>query len=387
MKVLYLDCFSGASGDMFLGALTDAGASEAAVRSALDSLQVSGWSLGFEDVRRAGLRARQALVDAPEQERARHHSDIVALLENSSLPDGVRRRAVATFAALAEAEARVHGIPVEAVHFHEVGALDALVDIVGTAAALEDLAPDVIVCSPVATGRGFVEAAHGTIPVPAPAVVELLRGAPLVERGERELITPTGAAIIAASTDRFGPLPEMTLLATGYGAGSHDDPGAPNVLRVLVGEMEAEPAAVVAASHLVLETNLDDMSPELIPYAIERLLGAGAQDAWTSPIIMKKERPAVTLSVLCGAPELDAVLDVLYAETTTLGVRIRSTGKHELEREWTTVEVEGYEVRVKIGKHKGEVVNVAPEYEDAVKVARITGLPLKEIYRRAATQI
>lgn len=380
MRLLYFDCFSGASGDMILGALLDAGASRDAVMQALEALDISGWSLEVGETSRAGLRAAKVDVAVDAKETSRSYAAIRDLLESAPLPPGVRTRAQAIFLSLARAEGAVHGTDPEKVHFHEVGSMDAIIDVVGAAAALEDLAPERILVSPVTTGRGLISGAHGPLPVPAPAVVELLRGAPIVERGEDELVTPTGAAILIASADAFGTLPEVTLSSVGYGAGARNL-DVPNLLRVLVGEVAR--GGVEPENRTLVETNIDDMSPELIPHAIERLLSAGAEDAWTSPIVMKKGRPAVTLAVLVEQGRLDDILDVIYAETTTLGVRLRTLGKHELEREWAQVEVEGYPVRVKIARRGNEIANVAPEYEDAVKVARVTGLPLKEVYARA----
>jgi uncharacterized protein (TIGR00299 family) protein len=380
VRALYLDCFSGAAGDMVLGALVDAGASEEAVRTALEALELPGWELRFEPAMRAGVRATRAIVTVAAAPEARSYLDIKAIIGRASLADGVERRALATFLALAQAEARVHGVSVDRVHLHEAGAIDAIVDVVGSVAALEDLGPQLIVTSPIATGRGIISSAHGPIPNPAPAVTELLAGAILEERGDAELITPTGAAIIAAATDRFGAMPAMALEATGYGAGARDA-NVPNVVRVLIGEV-ADAESDTAA--LLIECNLDDMSPELIPYVIERLMAAGAQDAWAAPIVMKKGRPALKLGVLTSRAHMDPLLEVLFTETSTLGLRMTPVEKRELEREWVDVEIEGYAVRVKIGRFEGRVATASPEYEDAKKVARLTGLPLKEIYRRAA---
>lgn len=382
MKLLYLDCFSGASGDMLIGALVDAGASLGEIRRALDGLGLEGWEFETIEVVKGVVRATKATVTIETETRSTY-ADIVELLGGASIDDGVRRRAEQTFRLLAEAEAAVHGVRVEDVHFHEVGALDAIVDVVSACAALENLAPDRVVCSPIRTGTGTAETAHGTIPVPGPAVMALLPGAVLRVEGEGELLTPTGAAIIAAATDIYADPPPFRLITTGYGAGSRDT-AIPNVLRVFIGEVEDDS---VAGDYLLIETNLDDMSPELVPHVIDRLLAAGARDAWTTPIVMKKGRPALTLSVLASSSDLDPVLDILYSETTTLGVRMRMVAKHELERSWRTVEVEGYEVRVKLGMHEGRITTASPEYEDALKVARITGLPLKEIYRRARREL
>jgi pyridinium-3,5-bisthiocarboxylic acid mononucleotide nickel chelatase len=379
VKILYFDCFSGAAGDMILGALIDVGASESEVRRALESLNLSGWELHFEATRRSGLRATRALVEVATGPAARSYTDIRSIIERAELDEGVKRRSHHTFRLLAEAEARVHDVDIEDVHLHEAGAVDAIVDVVGVSAALEDLGPEIVVTSPITTGRGMISSAHGPLPIPAPAVAELLAGAPMVERGSDELITPTGAAILAAASTRYGSMPAMTLTATGYGAGSRDSE-VPNVVRVQLGETEDDDSDISA---LLIECNLDDMSPELVPYVIERLIATGAQDAWTTPIVMKKGRPALKLAVLTERATVDALLEVLFAETTTLGLRMTPVAKRELEREWVDAEVEGYTVRVKIGRYEGRTTTASPEYEDALKVARLTGLPLKEVYRRA----
>ena len=377
MKILYFDCFAGAAGDMILGALIDAGASEDAVRHSIDALDLPA-NVTFEAVTKNGVRATKARVDASTT-TARTLVDITSSLERSAVPDEVRSLALRIFRRLFEAEAQVHGEDVGRVHLHEAGDDDALVDVVGSSAALLDLRPDLTLSSPLPTGSGWVESSHGRLPVPAPAVLELLKGVPVVERGARELVTPTGAAILAVVVDRFQPMPELTLSAIGYGAGDADDE-FPNVLRVLVGEASDQPTVEEA---MLIETNIDDMAPELVPYVIERLLDAGAQDAWTSAIGMKKQRPALQLSVLCDPGDQDRVLDVIYRETTTLGVRLRGIGKHELDRTSIIVQVAGRPVSVKLGLRAGRAVTVSPEFEDAAAAARATGIPLKDVYRRA----
>jgi uncharacterized protein (TIGR00299 family) protein len=381
MKALYFDCISGASGDMVLGALIDAGADVNRIRDQLSSLSMDEWELEVHEVTRGSIRATRCDVVVANDDTERSYSDVLDLLSAGDLSAGVEERARRAFDILARAEARVHGVPVEQVHFHEVGARDAIVDIVGSAAALESLEPDDVITSPIPTGRGFVDSAGGTLPIPAPAVIEILRGATLYERGDAELVTPTGAALLAAFTDRFDAMPSLELEATGYGAGRRDTGREPNVLRVLVGRaVEASPTAPTA---ILIETNIDDMSPELLPYVIDSLLAAGAQDAWLTSIVMKKGRPAFTLSVLVGRAEIDRVLDVVYRETTTLGVRVREVAKDELAREWMEVSVSGQPVRVKLGRRGGEIVTLAPEHDDAARVARATGLALKDVYAEA----
>ncbi|HEX3327485.1 MAG TPA: nickel pincer cofactor biosynthesis protein LarC, partial [Actinomycetota bacterium] len=294
MKALYFDCFSGASGDMILGALLDAGASEDQVRASLDAIGVQGWNLQLSQVQRGPLRSSRAEISVTEGGGQRSHRDIVALLDRASLAPAIRERSKSVFGALALAEGRIHSVPPEDVLFHEVGGLDAIIDVVGCCAALEHFLPARIVTSPIATGGGLVQTAHGPLPLPAPAVTEILQGsgAALVERGDKELITPTGAALLSVFSDGFGSIPPMTIEGSGYGAGAGGGE-VPNVLRVLTGELIDEPGSEVPAA-ILIETNLDDMAPELLPYVIDSLLEAGAYDAWITPILMKKGRPGFT---------------------------------------------------------------------------------------------
>ena len=383
MSTLYFDCISGAAGDMLLAALLDAGASESAVRKSLDGLGLSEWEMSVKTTEKSGLRCTQVTVTTTEGAPSRRHSDIKALLERASLPDNVRQRALQTFGVLAEAEAKIHGQSPEDVHFHEVGAIDALIDIVGCSAALEDLAPAQIAGSGLVTGRGWTDSAHGQLPVPAPAVLEILRGVPLTERGIEELVTPTGAAILRTATDSFGPMPSMSVDSIGYGAGHRDLPW-PNVVRVLIGRQGSK--AEGEEQSWLIETNVDDMNPELIPNCIERLIGVGASDAWTSPIVMKKGRPAFTLSVLVRESVRNETLEVLYRETTTLGVRMHPVTKDELEREWVQVQVLDQQIRVKLGLRGKHIVSVSPEYDDALLAARAEDVPLREIYDKAIAE-
>lgn len=382
MTTLYFDCFSGAAGDMILGALLDAGAPESAIRASLDALELPGWELSVEEVTKGALRATQVSITASDPSESRSYGRIKELIQDAPLRRRVQERALRAFRALAEAEGKIHGIEPDEVHFHEVGSVDAIVDIVGCAAAIDHFDPARIVTSPVATGRGWTESAHGPLPVPAPATLELMRGAPLEQRGDQELITPTGAAILAAVTDRYGDMPRFRVQATGYGAGRRELEW-PNVVRVVVGT--DDPASSIDHAWLI-ETNIDDMNPELIPNAIESLIGAGASDAWTSAIVMKKGRPAFTLSVLTKEAARESVLDVVYRETTTLGVRLQKVEKDELEREWVNVEVSDQKIRVKLGLRGREIVSISPEYEDALVAARAAGVPLREIYDKALAE-
>jgi uncharacterized protein (TIGR00299 family) protein len=381
----YFDCFAGIAGDMVLGALLDAGASAEALRNRLAGLQVGPFELEIAAAERGGIGATQVTVRAAGGGPRRTWADLRATLATAELPERVRSRALATFARLAEAEARVHRVPPDEVHFHEVGAVDAVVDVVGAALLLDDLGVEEVWASPVATGGGRVRAGHGVLPVPAPAVLELLRGAPLHAGGvQAELTTPTGAAILAASAGRFGELPPMRVARVGYGAGAGEHRELPNLLRVVLGErLEAGAGAGGGDGGLVLEANIDDMTPELAPWVVERLLGAGASDAWLTPVHMKKGRPGIILSVLCPPGRDAAVREVLWRETSTLGVRGLPVRKWMLERRMVEVDLEGGKARVKLGLDRGRVVNVAPEFADCARLAEQTGQPLKEVMARA----
>ena len=379
MRVLYIDCIGGVAGDMLLGALVDAGANRQRVLDAVAALGVGGWKLEFEETHRGALRATHAKVTVTADDTSRNHREIRSLLDASPLEPGTKERSKAAFEALAQAEAVVHGVDPDEVHFHEVGGLDALVDIVGVSAALEDIAPVRIVASPIPVGSGWVTTAHGELPVPAPASTELLKGAVVTGGGKGETVTPTGAALLRANCDGFGSLPAMRLWATGYGAGTRDTE-VPNVVRVLIGDAPSTP---VSETIELIETNIDDMSPELLPYVIERVLSAGALDAWTVPAQMKKGRIGTVLSVLVERGGSQAVLDVMFHETTTLGIRISGVEREVLDRKEEEVDVAGHRVRIKVGYRNGEVVTASPEYADAAMVARTTGMPLKEVYRSA----
>jgi pyridinium-3,5-bisthiocarboxylic acid mononucleotide nickel chelatase len=382
MRTLYFDCPSGAAGDMLLGALIDAGAPIEQIRRALSTLEVEGWSLEFEEVTRAGLRAGRAVVDT-DTGPARSWREIEAMLVQASLEEAVRDRALGAFQLLAAAEARIHGTEIHDVVFHEVGALDAIVDIVGGCAAVEHFMPARVLCSPVAAGSGSTAAAHGSLPVPAPAVLEIAAATELVvsSEGEGELLTPTGAALLATWADGFGSMPAMTISSVGYGAGTGER-DVPNVVRAVAGETVEDSFQ----GEVLIQTNLDDMAPELVPHAIDSLIAAGAGDAWASSILMKKGRPAFLLSALCPRASATRVLETLYRETTTLGARLIPISKDVLDRRWIETTVAGQTVRVKIGLYGGEVVTAAPEHDDATAVAEATGMPLKEIYERARAE-
>jgi uncharacterized protein (TIGR00299 family) protein len=389
MRLLYFDCIAGISGDMALGALVDAGADADAVRAALASLPLEPFSVEFDDVDADGIRATRAIVRCETAGVIRTYASIRALLEQADLPDPARRLAQRMFRRLAVAEGAVHRRDVEQVTFHEVGAVDSIVDIVGTALAFTMLEIERAFSSAVPTGMGMTRTEHGAMPIPGPAVVELLRGAPVFSRGvPAELTTPTGAAILATVAEGYGGVPAMRLETVGYGAGTRAL-DFPNVLRVLIGaEAPAEEARDGARSQrsseeILLETNVDDLNPEVYGYVLERLLDGGAQDAWLTPIVMKKGRPAIMVSVLCSSEREDVMRDILFRETGTLGVRGTPVDKRALERTRLEVATSFGTVGVKIGFLNGRAVTVSPEYDDCVELARQTGAAVRSVYEEA----
>ena len=377
----WFHCFAGIAGDMALGSLIDAGADVGEVRALLDRLPMSGWSLEVEPVMRGGIGATKVDVVVAETAVVRTYAHITGLVDEARLPERVRNRVQATFAALAEAEGHLHRRPPGQVHFHEVGGVDALIDVVGTCAALEVLGVDTVCSSPVANGTGMVRSAHGMLPVPAPAVVELLRGAPTYGRDvPYELTTPTGAALLAATVSGWGPMPSMQVAAAGFGAGTRELEGLPNLLQVVIGEaIPDEPARPDPGQPvMLLEVNVDDATGETLAHAVAALLEAGAHDAWIAPILMKKGRPAHRVSALTDPVLADQVAAVLQAETGSLGVRGQMLQRWPSAREDGQVDVAGVPVRVKVGAGRVKV-----EHDDAARAARRTGLPLREVVSRA----
>lgn len=379
--IAYFDCFSGASGDMILSALVDAGVSVETLRAELArlSLLAGEWSLEAETTRRGSVRATRVRVHTRGPSPQRHLSDIVRLIEASELSPGVKERSLAIFRRLATAEAQVHGIPVEQVHFHEVGAVDAIVDIVGAAVGLESLGVERVYASPLPLGGGATESQHGTLPLPAPATLELLAqaGAPTRPWGDGvELVTPTGAAIL--TTFATFQQPPMALRRVGYGAGGRDLRW-PNVLRLWLGES----LPTSQTDYVQLETNIDDMNPEVFGYVMERLFALGALDVYFTPIFMKKNRPATMLSVIARAEDEDVLASLILRETTTLGLRVQSMRRHEAGREARTVQTEYGEIAVKVKLLDGQPVSVAPEYESCRKIAAERGMPILAVYQAA----
>lgn len=381
MKTLYLDCFCGISGDMFVGTLIDLGADLERLRSALASLQVPGFEIAAERVLKKGVTATQFRVIQDTTDKPhRHLRHILEIIERGDLPASVREASAATFRRIAECEAAIHGTTVEKIHFHEVGAIDSIVDVVATHLALHLLGVDRVVASPVNTGSGTVQCAHGLMPVPAPATVLLLEGVPSYgSECPFELTTPTGAALIAQVAAAFGPMPLMVPERIGYGSGTRDLPDRPNVLRGVLGtESGAQQHPIT-----VVETNIDDLLPELMPPLIEALLEAGARDAFLTPLYGKKGRPAFMVTALCDDDKLAAVADAIFENSSTLGLRMRTESRLCLEREWETVTTTWGAVRVKVGRWNGRVRSRAPEFEDCRKVAEAAGVPVMAVYQAA----
>jgi uncharacterized protein (TIGR00299 family) protein len=446
MRIAYLECFSGISGDMFLGALVDAGVSpkvlektvsdlglgarleiSRVVRSGISATKVDVWVDGEKDMPREEYWAKQDVARAPTPAKAEHShahdhhrshdhqhthdhehaasaephstgtqqrsiahshphrglSEIRNIISNSSISDSAKKTAIAIFETLGTAEAKIHNIPVEKVHFHEVGAVDAIVDIVCAAVGSEALGVDEIVCSPLNVGGGSVQCAHGTFPVPAPATLELLKDAPVYTTGvQAELVTPTGAAIVRTIARRFGAFPQMTVEKSAYGAGSRDFPKYPNVARLVIGQSMA--VRTTSENITVLEASLDDLNPQVFGYVMDRLLAEGALDVFGVPVQMKKNRPGILLTVLCNAEKAAALTQLIFTETTTLGVRQREESRQILARRWENVRTQWGEVRIKIASMNGTMTNYAPEFEDCRRIAAAHHVPLKTVMQEAA---
>jgi pyridinium-3,5-bisthiocarboxylic acid mononucleotide nickel chelatase len=384
MKLAYFDCFSGISGDMTLGALVDAGLSADTLRSDLRALQVPGWELTTEKAWKNGMSATHVRVKTEDQQKHRSLSTILEILKTSQLAPPVRERASAIFRKLGEAEAHVHDAPLEKVHFHEVGAVDAIVDIVGACIGFHALGIERFACSPLNVGGGTAKMAHGVLPVPAPATARLLQGAPTFSNGvQRELVTPTGAAIVATLCDSFGPQPSMTVSAIGYGAGAADLEGQPNVVRIMIGECADKSAHPLDEEISIIEANLDDMNPQIYGYVVEKALLAGALDVYTNALQMKKNRPGTLLTILCRPQDTEALMSLIFAETTTFGVRTHRAQRRALPREWVNVSTSYGNVRIKLSRSNGQVLHVTPEYDDCRKLAVEKQVPLQQVINEA----
>ncbi len=381
MKTLYFDCFAGASGDMILGALVSAGVDQRALLDQIALLGVEGYSIEFEKVDRAGLSATYAQVKTTPELGHRHLKDITKIIHDSRLNEGVKLRATNIFSRLAKAEARVHDEPVEKVHFHEVGALDAIIDVVGASIGFELLGIERFLCSPVHVGSGFVEMDHGRFPVPPPAVAELLKNAPIYSTDIKgELVTPTGAAIISSVCSEYGPIPNLRLEHTGYGAGTREYENFPNVLRVLIGEDQTKTSDEVL---VMLETNIDDMSPEIFGHVMDEALRLGALDCYFTSVQMKKNRPGVMLSVLCRPQDSEKLEELMFVETTTLGIRSYDVNRRALERETVNVNTPFGSIDVKVARLQGRVVNAMPEYEQCRRAAHEAKVALRVVEEAA----
>jgi pyridinium-3,5-bisthiocarboxylic acid mononucleotide nickel chelatase len=407
MRIAYLDCFSGISGDMFLGALVDAGVSPKLLEDTVAALNI-GARLEISRVTRGGISAtkvdvyahgekdlpREVFAEQQEHHHAHGHSngrglnEIRRIIEKATIRSTDKATAIRIFEALGQAEAEIHHTSIEQVHFHEVGAVDAMVDIVCAAAGAESLAVEEWVCSPLNVGGGTVKCAHGTLPVPAPATLKLLRDAPVYSSGPQvELVTPTGAAIVKTLCTRFASFPAMKIEKSGYGAGTRDFPDHPNLLRITMGEAEPTDGAGTTNERIaVLEANLDDLSPQVLAYAMERLLAEGALDAFSVPVQMKKSRPGALLTVLAKMEDADRLTKLIFAETTTLGVRRRQEQRQTLSRRWETVDTTWGPVRIKIANMNGSVSNCAPEYEDCRTLAEAQHVPLRTVMQEAIQQ-
>jgi len=372
---------------MTLGALVDAGCDLQRLRADLHGLQVPGWELSAEKVWKNGMAATYVRVKTEDPHKHRSLSSILEILRSAQLAPQVRERAAAIFQKLGEAEARVHDVPLEKIHFHEVGAVDAIVDIVGACIGFHALGIERFACSPLNVGGGTARMAHGVLPVPAPATANLLQGRPTYSNGVlRELVTPTGAAIVATLCHSFGPQPPMSVSAIGYGAGTADLEGQSNVLRIMIGEAAEKTVPGFDQEITVIEANLDDMNPQIYGYFSEKALSAGALDVFTTPVQMKKNRPGTLLTVLCEPKDAQALMSLIFAETTTFGARSYRAQRRVLPREFVNVTTTFGDVRIKLSRVNGRILHVAPEYDDCRKLAVEKNVPLQRVINEALRQ-
>lgn len=386
MKIVYFDCFAGASGDMILGSLLDAGLGLEQLRGELAKLHLTHFDVQVQKVEKRGIGGSQALVHIDQDHHHHHHRHlhhIREIIETSDLEATIKRRSVEIFTRLAEAEAKVHRTSVDHIHFHEVGAMDAIIDVVGSVAGLSALGVERIYCSPLHVGTGTIECAHGILPVPAPATAELIKGKPAYATGvQGELLTPTGAAILTTLASDFGAMPAMTVEKVGYGAGT-SDPSIPNLLRLVIGESSEEVRGYQRERVAVAETNIDDMNPQIYDYLIGRLLDMGALDVFLVPTQMKKNRPGTLLTVLCAPEKIGEFADFLLRETTTIGLRWRIDNRTTARRSIREVQTSYGTVRIKVAEVNGNTINATPEYEDCKRLALENNVPLKEIMEQA----
>lgn len=392
MRLAYFDCINGAAGDMIVASLLDAGADFERLKADLARLPIGGYELTAFKKSQHGMGATRFEVKVTEPQPERHLRDVAAVLVRSDLPKSVIERATRVFHRLAVAEGKVHGMPPDQVHFHEVGAVDAIVDVVGTVLCLDQLGIQQVVCSPLPLGSGFVKCEHGMMPVPVPAVVELVRNVPVYDNGESgELVTPTGAAILTTFAREFGKLPSMKLTASGFGGGSREGQKLPNVIRVMIGETadetEAPPAREPGDEVVgVLETNIDDQNPQIYEHVVERLYAAGALDVYLTPVIMKRGRPGIKLTIIVPPDRHAECQSVVFQETTSIGVRYHTVRRKVLEREIVSVQTDFGPIRVKVARDMGAVANLSPEYRDCVEAAQARGVPLKRVWQATLAQ-
>jgi pyridinium-3,5-bisthiocarboxylic acid mononucleotide nickel chelatase len=382
MRIAYFDCFSGVSGDMILGALIDAGADLHKLESELGKLKISGFTLKAEKTTRKGLSGTRFLVDQDHSHTERHLTDIEKIIDNSGLADDIKARAKSIFRDLARVEAKIHNTNPGDIHFHEIGGLDSIVDVVGSLIVMKMLGIETMYASRIPVGTGFVECDHGVLPLPAPATLELLKGIPIYASSvEKELVTPTGIAILKHLVQSFGTIPEMKIECIGYGAGSRDLK-IPNLLRVWIGETEVK-QEYEEDEIILMETNIDNMNPEILGYTSETLLERGALDVFMTPIFMKKNRPGTMLSILITPDKLDETISIIFAETHSLGIRFQRLERRKLPRELITVETSFGPVRVKVGHIDSEKRIISPEYEDCREIAVRKAIPLRKVYEEA----
>jgi uncharacterized protein (TIGR00299 family) protein len=380
MKTAYFDCFSGISGDMVLGALVDLGLPVEKLKSELHKLNLFDYQIEAKKVAKQGIVSTQIKVHVKEGKKERRLEDILSILDKSKLEEKVKERSRAIFTRLASTEAKIHGKDMQKIHFHELGGVDTIIDVVGAVAGMKYLGVEKVYSSPLPVGRGFVKCAHGILPVPAPATLELLKEVPVYGSNiEAELITPTGAAIIRNLAENFGQMPPMKIESIGYGAGQRDLP-IPNLLRVSLGVLKN---AYQEDAVSLIQTNIDDMNPELYEHIVDRLFHEGALDVFLTPIQMKRTRPATMLSVLADEEKMEKMLEIIFDETTTLGVRISKIKRKKLNRENRKVSTKYGKIEVKIGKHDGAIKNISPGYEECRKIATRLNIPLKKVYQEA----
>jgi len=384
MKAGYFDCFSGISGDMTLGALVDAGCPLDDLRDGLLRLEVPGWAISTEKVWKNGMAATHVRVQTEDTKTHRTLATILSIIDKSELAADIKARASAIFTKLGEAEASVHDVALEKIHFHEVGAVDAIVDIVGASIGFAALGIESFSCSALNVGGGTAKMAHGVLPVPAPATARLLIGKPTYSNGlQKELVTPTGAAIVATVCEHFGPQPAMQVSAIGYGAGTTDLETQPNVLRLMIGEVATKQVEGHGGTIRVLEANVDDMSPQIFGYLLDKALAEGALDVFSTPVQMKKSRPGMLVTILCMPEDESKFREMLFAETTTLGVRSHLVERYALPREHIKVATRFGDVRVKVARANGRVQQVSPEFDDCRKLAEEKNVPLHEVMEQA----